>query len=332
MNHHDHHDHDGEQHDLGLHHDMQMLGSMPRSYSRRNALKFLGGASVLALAACGSKATTAASSSTSTAASTISPASTATTAVSTTVAAGPGGGPGGPPPGGGAGPGGPPPGGGGAGGGSGAGSQPTDGTIPQETAGPFPGDGSNGPNALNQSGIVRSDITTSLGTGTKATGVPLTVKLKITKGANGPAIPGAAVYLWHCDQAGRYSMYSQGVTNETYLRGVQAADANGEVTFTTIYPAAYSGRWPHIHFEVYGSLAAATAGNPKLSTSQLALTAATADQVYATKGYEASIPNMARTTLANDNVFSDGADKETPTFSGDVAKGFVATLTVPIAG
>jgi protocatechuate 3,4-dioxygenase beta subunit len=178
---------------------------------------------------------------------------------------------------------------------------------------------------------VRSDITTSLGTGTKAAGVPLTVKLKITKGAKGPAIPAAAVYIWHCDQAGRYSMYSQGATNETYLRGVQAADANGEVTFTTIYPAAYSGRWPHIHFEVYGSLAAATAGKPKLSTSQLALTAATANQVYATKGYEASIPNMTRTTLANDNVFSDGADKETPTITGDVTKGFVATLTVPIA-
>jgi protocatechuate 3,4-dioxygenase beta subunit len=124
------------------------------------------------------------------------------------------------------------------------GSKATDGTIPQETGGPYPGDGSNGPNALTQSGIVRSDITTSLGSGTKAGGVPLTVTLKITKGAGGPALVGAAVYLWHCDREGRYSMYSQGVTNETYLRGVQAADANGEVTFTTIYPAAYSGRWP----------------------------------------------------------------------------------------
>ena len=30
--------------------------------------------------------------------------------------------------------------------------------IPEETAGPFPGDGSNGPNALRTSGVVRSDI------------------------------------------------------------------------------------------------------------------------------------------------------------------------------
>jgi protocatechuate 3,4-dioxygenase beta subunit len=41
------------------------------------------------------------------------------------------------------------------------------------------------------------------------------------------------------------------VTTESYLRGVQVTDSNGQVTFTTIYPACYSGRWPHIHFEVF---------------------------------------------------------------------------------
>ena len=38
-----------------------------------------------------------------------------------------------------------------------------DGEIPEETAGPYPGDGSNGPNVLAESGVVRSDITTSFG-------------------------------------------------------------------------------------------------------------------------------------------------------------------------
>jgi protocatechuate 3,4-dioxygenase beta subunit len=316
MTQHDH-DHDVEEHDLGLHHDLSLIATMRKpGMSRRSALKFFGGASVLALAACGSKAVTTAASSTAAAATTAASASTAaaTTASATTVAAA--GGPGGPPP-------------GGAGGGGGT--QPTDGTIPQETAGPYPGDGSNGPNALTQSGIVRSDITTSLGSSTKVPGVPLTVKLKVTKGANGPAIPGAAVYLWHCDQQGRYSMYSNGVTNETWLRGVQEADANGEVTFTTIYPGCYSGRWPHIHFEVYGSLAAAKAGTPKLTTSQLAMTPDTGKQVFATKGYEASVANFAKITLASDNVFSDGADKETPTITGDTTKGFAASLTVAVA-
>ena len=35
--------------------------------------------------------------------------------------------------------------------------------IPDETAGPYPGDGSNGPDVLEQSGIVRSDIRSSFG-------------------------------------------------------------------------------------------------------------------------------------------------------------------------
>ena len=117
--------------------------------------------------------------------------------------------------------------------------------IPQETAGPYPGDGSNGPNVLTESGIVRKDITKSFGSASGvATGVPLTVELTILDAAKDTPLAGAAVYLWHCDAQGRYSLYSDGATNENYLRGVQAADSNGTVTFTSIFPAAYRGRWP----------------------------------------------------------------------------------------
>lgn len=134
-----------------------------------------------------------------------------------------------------------------------AGEASSSGEIPDETAGPFPGDGSNGVNVLTQSGIVRSDITHSIGSGSAvAAGVPLTIKLKVIDlSADGKALAGAVVYLWHCDREGRYSMYSEGVTQENYLRGIQKAGADGTVTFTSIYPAAYSGRWPHIQFE-YG--------------------------------------------------------------------------------
>lgn len=38
-----------------------------------------------------------------------------------------------------------------------------DGEVPDETAGPYPGDGSNGPNVLTESGIVRSDIRPGFG-------------------------------------------------------------------------------------------------------------------------------------------------------------------------
>ena len=117
-------------------------------------------------------------------------------------------------------------------------------TIPGETAGPYPGDGSNGVNVLKESGVVRSDITSSFGSADgKAEGVPLTITLTVVDAASGCGTPmaGAAVYLWHCDRDGNYSLYSEGVTEENYLRGVQVADAKGQVTFTSIFPACYIG-------------------------------------------------------------------------------------------
>jgi protocatechuate 3,4-dioxygenase beta subunit len=204
--------------------------------------------------------------------------------------------------------------------------------IPEETAGPYPGDGSNGVNVLTESGIVRSDITSSFGTASGvAAGVPLTITLTVLDTANGSApLEGAAVYLWHCDQSGRYSLYSDGVTNENYLRGVQAAAADGTVTFTSVYPAAYSGRWPHIHFEVYPSLADATRASGKLRTSQVALPEKPSKLVYATDGYDASLGNLAQTSLHTDMVFSDGWSLQLGKVSGDVDTGMTVSLNVPV--
>jgi protocatechuate 3,4-dioxygenase beta subunit len=205
--------------------------------------------------------------------------------------------------------------------------------IPEETAGPYPGDGSNGPDVLNQSGIVRSDIRSSFGSSSgTATGVPLTIKLAIQEDANNCApLAGAAVYLWHCDQEGRYSLYSQGVTDQNYLRGVQEADANGQVTFLSVFPACYSGRWPHIHFEVYPSLAKATDPSNKIATSQIALPKEICDAVYATDGYGQSVATLARVSLASDNVFGDdGGAHQLGTVSGSVASGLTVELAVPV--
>src|SRR4051794_22107776 len=133
--------------------------------------------------------------------------------------------------------------------------------VPGETAGPYPGDGSNGPDVLDDSGIVRHDIRRSFGSSrTPATGVPLRVNLTVTDASNDyRPLPGRAVYLWHCDRSGRYSMYSPGVTDENYLRGIVKTDSDGLAWFRTVLPACYSGRWPHIHFEVYASVATAIA-------------------------------------------------------------------------
>lgn len=205
--------------------------------------------------------------------------------------------------------------------------------IPTETAGPFPGDGSNGPNVLAASGVVRQDITSSFGTGSaKAAGVPLTFTLTLLDNANGCVpLAGAAVYAWHCDREGRYSLYDSGLTKENYLRGVQEADANGQVTFTSVFPGAYSGRWPHIHFEVFESMSNATAAGQVLAVSQIALTKAACDDVYATPGYEASVANMKRTTLQSDNVFGDdGGIYQLATMTGSAAAGYSAGLNVTL--
>lgn len=299
-------------HDRGLAFDLSTM------IERRKALKLMGAAALVGLVGCasaktattastagtsattaGSTATTAAAASTS-AASTGTSATASTTPASTTAVA--------------------------------ASTSATCEVIPNETAGPYPGDGSNGANVLNASGVVRSDIRSSFGTATTvAKGVPLTIKLSLTELAKSCApLAGAAVYIWHCNIDGQYSMYSNGVTNENYLRGVQETDANGIVNFTSIFPAAYSGRWPHIHFEVFPSLAKALASGTKLATSQIALPEDTCKLVYATDGYSQSVTNLAKTSLKTDMVFSDGWSLETPTVSGGVSNGFTIAMNVAV--
>ncbi|ROO87675.1 protocatechuate 3,4-dioxygenase beta subunit [Actinocorallia herbida] len=201
------------------------------------------------------------------------------------------------------------------------------GEIPDETAGPYPADGSNGPDILTRSGIVRSDIRTSFGgsVGT-AEGIPLTLELTLTD--SGRPLAGAAVYLWHCDREGRYSMYSEGVTAQNYLRGVQEADKNGTLGFTTIFPGCYPGRWPHIHFEIYASLNSATAPATPTKITQLAFPEAVCEAAYATTGYSAAAQSLPGITLESDTIFSDGHDLQLATVTGSATTGYKATLNV----
>ncbi len=210
--------------------------------------------------------------------------------------------------------------------------------IPTETGGPYPGDGTNGPNVLTQSGIVRSDIRSSFGTSGSnvAAGVPLTQTLQLVN-TNGScaSLAGYAIYLWHCTANGLYSMYSSGVTAENFLRGVQQTDASGSVTFSTIVPGCYSGRVTHIHFEIYRSLStAATSGASALKTSQLTYDRSTLTAFYAAAGsstYGNSAANHAASNPATDNVFSDSYSTQLATLVGSVAAGYTSTLTVGIA-
>lgn len=285
-------------HPHGLRHDLQQM-ELARLAERRRALRLLGGmaAGALPLIGCGGGDS-------------VSDTATVTTTTGTTTGTT-----------------------------AGTGTVSSCSAIPSETAGPYPGDGTNSNtsgvvNVLTQSGVVRSDIRSSFGglSGT-ASGVPLTVTLRLVNTAASCAdLAGHAVYLWHCTADGSYSLYSSGITAQNYLRGVQVADANGLVTFTTIFPGCYSGRWPHIHFEIFPSLSVATSGSNDVRTSQLALPAAACNQVYGVaSGYSASVANFAATSLTSDNVFSNDAGVlQVATVTGSVTSGFAASLTVGV--
>lgn len=228
--------------------------------------------------------------------------------------------------------------------GSGGSTTPTTGSCianASETNGPYPSDGSNTiggvvSNVLTQSGVVRQDIRTSFGSSTGvAAGVPLTLTLQLLNSNNTcTALSGYAVYLWHCTRDGLYSLYSSGVTGENFLRGVQVSDSSGMVTFQTIFPGCYSGRYPHIHFEVYPSLALATNYTNRTLTSQIALPRDVCSTVYASTGYGASATNLAGVTIASDNVFGDNTSAQiaqmTAATSGSVAAGCTASVVVGV--
>lgn len=293
-------------HDLGLAHDLEVL----RMARRRRMLGWLAGTGALGavgLLGCGGGGGDDSSSSASSTSTTTSGTSTSASASSTSS--------------------------------SSATSSSACSVIPEETAGPYPGDGSNSvsgsvANALAQSGIVRSDIRASFGSSSgTAEGLALTVTLQLvdTNGACA-SLAGYAIYLWHCDREGRYSMYSSGVTNQNYLRGVQQTDADGRVSFSTIFPGCYSGRMPHIHFEIYRSTATASSYTQKLRTSQLAFPVDVCNTVYrSTDGYESSVSNFAAISFASDNVFSDGVSTQMTTLAGNITDGYTATLEVGIA-
>ncbi|OEZ48636.1 MULTISPECIES: intradiol ring-cleavage dioxygenase [Janthinobacterium] len=211
--------------------------------------------------------------------------------------------------------------------------------IPEETGGPYPADGTNTNggsiiNVLNQSGVVRSDIRASFNGATgMAAGVPLTINLQLLNASgNCASLAGYAVYLWHCDREGLYSLYSSGVTAQNYLRGVQETDSAGNLSFTTIFPGCYAGRMPHVHFEVYPSLVKAASAANRIKTSQFTFPMATLSEAYTASGYTASVRNLSQISYAADNVFSDGTSLQMATVTGNATQGYVVTLIVAVNG
>lgn len=194
--------------------------------------------------------------------------------------------------------------------------------VPQETEGPFPLLA-----ILGNSSMLRSDIREN------RSGVPLTLTLTL-QNVNNSCIPitHAAVYIWHCDKDGAYSGYSSAQngshSGETWLRGIQLSNSNGQVTFTTIYPGWYAGRITHIHVQVYlNDNLSVTA----TATTQLAFPQDVTAAVYGSPLYVAHGQNSSVGSFSADNVFSDGTSRQMLSLTGDTASGYVAGITLGIA-
>jgi len=185
-----------------------------------------------------------------------------------------------------------------------------------ETEGPFP--------TKSPGGLISNDIRSDRG------GVVLVANITIkNKNSNCAAIAGAIVDIWHCDADGNYSEYGGTGMQATnygsvhFLRGRQTTDANGLVSFTTIFPGWYSGRAVHIHVHIYD------ASGKSLLVTQIAFPAAVCDTVFttATALYKRG---KADTSNDRDNVFGDGYANELASLSGSVAGGYHLNHTIVV--
>lgn len=190
---------------------------------------------------------------------------------------------------------------------------------PAETEGPYPYPGGEKNNPLN-----RVDVTEG------KPGLPLYLTFTVVNTNAGCApVTGARVDIWHCDRDGYYSGYKQNgylgqkdLTGQTFMRGYQVADANGECKFTTIYPGWYPGRTTHIHIEVFinGALK---------KTTQIAFPDRANKKVNSTDGYSAHGQNPTK-NLA-DSVFVNSLSSELASVDSYSASGVHASYTIGIA-
>ena len=178
--------------------------------------------------------------------------------------------------------------------------------TPSETVGPYP----------SLTDLIRSDIREG------KSGATLTLTITVVNSNNNCSpVANANVEIWQCDAAGNYSQDGT-QTAQTYLRGIQTTNGDGQVTFTTVYPGWYQGRATHIHVDVVRN-------GVSSKVTQIAFPESVNAAVYATGVYASRGSNP--TANARDGIFADSLDSEMASVSGDATNGFTATFRVGIA-
>jgi protocatechuate 3,4-dioxygenase beta subunit len=184
---------------------------------------------------------------------------------------------------------------------------------PKETRGPFP---NKSPAELMRANIVAD-----------RQGIALMINLKIqSQGDSCQALSGAQVDIWHCDAQGYYSEYGnhpfqeKDFTKVSFLRGRQTTDANGEVSFISIFPGWYPGRAPHIHVDILK--------NEKIILStQIAFPKESTEAVYASRGYK----GKEDTSNESDGVFRNSlAGNMADYVAGNLTDGFTLSKVITV--
>lgn len=176
--------------------------------------------------------------------------------------------------------------------------------------------------------------------------IPLSVTLTVyainSDTGNCQVLPNARVDFWHCNQHGYYSGFNgqngylgtKNYAGATWLRGIQTTNANGQVTFQTMFPGWYVGRVTHIHFQVYHA-------NVLRLTSQLAFSETIMNTVNGVSPYSAT-PGLTpygpsptwhgqnSITNATDNVFSGGTGTQLMTITGTPPGTLTGSLDVRV--
>lgn len=185
---------------------------------------------------------------------------------------------------------------------------------PAETAGPFP--------IKTPADFIRENIVGD------RTGIPLLINIKL-ENTNENCKPLQDVYvdIWHCDSKGNYSEYSRQLdgdfTNQHFLRGRQTSNANGEVSFITIYPGWYPGRAPHLHLEIKNQ------SGKSLLVTQTAFPEEVSNKVYTDTNYKGDFD----TANDKDYEFRNSLNQNMATaVTGNNSDGYTLTETLKVAG
>ncbi|RIW13605.1 intradiol ring-cleavage dioxygenase [Algoriphagus lacus] len=185
---------------------------------------------------------------------------------------------------------------------------------PKETRGPFP--------IKSPAELMRANIVAD------RQGIALLINLKIQDQSESCSpLSGVQVDIWHCDAEGYYSEYGNhrlqkmDFTQVSFLRGRQTTDANGEVSFISIFPGWYPGRAPHIHVDVLKD-------EKMILSTQVAFPEESTSAVYASRGYK----GKEDTPNEKDGVFRNSlAGNMADSVTGNLQDGYTLRKVITVA-